>query len=520
MTIENLPACEHGISAQTLSAWRDGDLPADEAVRITAHVAQCPASQARLADYDDIIQAMRTQRVPRADERLWHAVHASINKSRVGTPPHTRNTPWRPPRSLVAVAAVLALLLGIALLLARGPGPHPPVVTSEQATATHPLTIVNGWSQTTLPAGFTLSGASLAIAPSNGDTAYACVTAQDANQRQKPKLNANQLWVTHDRGAHWSRMTDLPGSPVNQCYLQVDAVNPAIVVAWGRSIPLYSTPPAGAAPGLGPGRGGTFAAVTFDGGRTWEQPTGDASPGGTHNPATGDGTTFAFRCCYSVPAGGGRLMVSHDAMRSWSPVDAAIVAAGQAVHSFFYRPDTGELLAIAFDVNTLDLHLWHSSDGGAHWAELPSPATGFADSYVAQQPATGRPWHLCAETYNPVHTAGTDPGAPTGIVCSDDSGSHWSSVPLPDASDSNFTLLGITSGGDLLGEANGSGTVRLYRLPSGSDQWQAFDIAPGTDESTTFASNPGAGVFWALPVPPPYSPLDPTGRIYTKEYAP
>jgi photosystem II stability/assembly factor-like uncharacterized protein len=519
MTIENLSACEHGIPAHTLSAWRDGDLPAGEAQRIAAHIAECAASRARLADYDALLQVLRAQRVPPADERLWPAVRMRISQTRAGTPMHTGNTARRLLGALGALAAVLALLLGFALLLSRGSVSHPSAFTPARATATLRPTIVTGWSQTALPAGFTLSGSSLAIAPSDGTTAYACVTAQDASQNLKPGLSANQIWVTHDRGARWSRMTDSPGSPVNQCSLQVDALNPAIVVASGRSIPLYSTPPAGTPPALFGHGGGGFAAVTFNGGRTWQQPTGDAAPGGTHELATHGGTTYAVRCCYAVPASAERLMVSRDAMRSWRPVDAAIVAAGQGIDAFFYRSDTGGLLATAFDVNTLNRHLWRSTDGGTHWSELPSPATSFVDVYVIQQPASGHPWLLCAETFKPVHSAETDPGPPTGIVCSTDGGDHWASRPRPDVSGSGFTLLGITNSGDLLAQANGSGADTLYRLAAGGDQWQTFDTAPGSDVSTTYIPSPGAGLLWALPVQAFYSPLDPTGRIYTKDYA-
>jgi len=155
-------------------------------------------------------------------------------------------------------------------------------------------------------------------------------------------------------------------------------------------------------------------------------------------------------------------MVSRDAMRSWSAVDAAIVAAGQGVSDFFYRPDSGELLADAFDVNTLDRRLWHSADGGAHWV----------------------------------------------------------SCPLPPLSDSGFWLLGVTYAGALLSQPNGPRSSTLYRLPSGGDQWQVFDTAPGDNVSTTYIPSPSAGVLWAIPTPPYYyTPFDPTGRIYTKDYA-
>ena len=70
MAVETTLVCEHGIPALTLSAWRDGDLPDDQAREITAHVAACPASRARLAEYDRALAALRSLREPIADARL------------------------------------------------------------------------------------------------------------------------------------------------------------------------------------------------------------------------------------------------------------------------------------------------------------------------------------------------------------------------------------------------------------------------------------------------------------------
>jgi hypothetical protein len=521
MNIENLPVCEHGIPAHALSDWRDGDQSASEAEHIAAHLAECAASRTRLADYDALVQAVRAQHVPPADERLWEAVHTRIDQSRTGAPAPTGTMPRRLLSSLATLAAVLGLLLVFALLLTYRSVSHPPVFTPPQATATPTPTTAPGWSRATIPAGFTLSGPSLAIAPSDGNTAYACVVAQDANQSPRPGLSTNQIWVTHDRGAHWQRMTDPPGPPINQCFLQVDALDPAIVIAAGRSIPLYSTAPAGTLSVLMANGGGEFADITFDGGATWQEPTGDAAPNGGEESATSGGTTYGIRCCFTSPSSYPRLAVSHDGMRSWTPVDAAIVTVDQGVQAFSYRPDTGELLAQVYNVNTLVGSLWESSDGGAHWSELPIPAINYYDFYVTQQPVRGQPWRLCVETFKNVPGAGGYPGPPTGIVCSDDGGYHWASRPLPVASGTGFTLLGITNGGDLLAESGGSGVDRLYRLPTGSDQWQNFDTPPGAGVSTTFVPGPGAGVLWAVPVPPSlYSPFDPRGRIYTKDYTP
>jgi hypothetical protein len=319
-------------------------------------------------------------------------------------------------------------------------------------------------------------------------------------------------------------MTDPPGPPINQCFLYVDALDPEIVEAAGRSIPLYSTVPAGTPPTLMANGGGEFSAVSFDGGVTWQQPASFANSGINGGSATSGGTIYAVRCCSSDQSSGVHLMVSRDGMRTWTPVDTAIVAAGQGVYTFFYRPDTGGLLAQAYNVNTPDQFLWESSDGGAHWSELPSPAISSFDYYVAQQPNRGQSWHLCAETFNPIHNSDVNPadsGPPTGIVCSDDGGHHWASRPLPEPLPASFALLGISNGGALLAESGGSGANRLYRLPAGSDQWQIFDTPPGAGVTTTFVSSPGAGVLWAVPVPGSfYSPFDPRGRIYTKDYTP
>jgi hypothetical protein len=77
----------------------------------------------------------------------------------------------------------------------------------------------------------------------------------------------------------------------------------------------------------------------------------------------------------------------------------------------------------------------------------------------------------------------------------------------------------MSNRGDLVAESGGSGADRLYRLPAGSDIWQMFDTPPGSAVSTTFVPSPGAGALWSVPVPPSfYSPLDPRGRIYTKDY--
>src|SRR5258708_19693615 len=115
MSPERIPACALGLTAATLSAWRDQSLSAAEAEQIRAHVAPCPACQQRLADYEAIAHALRAQRVLAPDERLWRAVRAGMAQPRQRAPLNLPHVPlWQ---TLVATAAALLLVAGFAQML-------------------------------------------------------------------------------------------------------------------------------------------------------------------------------------------------------------------------------------------------------------------------------------------------------------------------------------------------------------------------------------------------------------------
>lgn len=520
MTEENTAICEHGLRAYELSAWHDDDLPAPEMRRIGKHVARCPAARARLGDYDTLIVALRAQRIPAADARLWRRV-----ATQTSTTPAPAAVIRRHPLAVTlgtvgTLAALLALVLGFVHLLSPGPFVSYP-----------PPTSLRGWTAATFPPGFTLDFPSLVVV--DGDTAYACVTPLDINERQKSTVQggATQFWVTHNRGVSWTRRADLPILNINQCQLTVDDLDPNIITVFGRAIPLHSGGLARFLPSDGNGSG---AAVSFDGGASWRPSDNSVYQHATVGDATIGYTTYGFVSSASYPH---VLMISRDQMHTWQPIDNAIVAAGQSVWWFALETTLGQgnLLAAAVDSSTASTnarqHLWASHDGGTHWGELLSPAASTYDYYVVQQRTADQPAYqpleICAELY-PITASGATQPQPTGISCSADNGNTWHSRPLPPpppcagAAPSPYgsgpRLQVIAANGDLYMDDGGCYDDKLYRLPAGSATWQVAANAPKLKLDLSYY--PTSGVVWTMPrLTDPYTQVNLTGYVYTKSLA-
>src|SRR6185312_5514391 len=97
------------------------------------------------------------------------------------------------------------------------------------------------WQPITNPTGFQprlVTTNILAVAPSDGDTAYAC-----AQPNLNPPATQPLAWATHNGGATWSALT-LPA--VNGwCWLVVDEANPSdVLLGITHNSPAGTPPPA------------------------------------------------------------------------------------------------------------------------------------------------------------------------------------------------------------------------------------------------------------------------------------
>jgi hypothetical protein len=114
MTPETL-VCAENVNPQQLSALRDGGLSTGEARRLREHISSCAACQARLADYDRMASALRSQHELDPGDRIIEGVRARLAGPRGAG--HSLRAIWsarggkRMWTALAALAPVAALIL-------------------------------------------------------------------------------------------------------------------------------------------------------------------------------------------------------------------------------------------------------------------------------------------------------------------------------------------------------------------------------------------------------------------------
>lgn len=493
--------CPAGYAPALIAAYHDQALDADKSAAIRQHVAECQICSTWLTEHAKVDAALRAQRVPSPDARLWTNVRYASGGA--AHRPRGAKTLRRTLSGAGALVAVLLIALGFAQALHPRASTTQRRVTLATSTATRPagtvVTLQAPPTATQPVAGaavhvhpvavpFALTDAdagSISVSPQDGNTAYLCY-----GHNQSPQTTV-AAWVTHDLGASWTPITPLPDTGkinIGQCAVWADALDPSILGAFDSAQDLDTLDEY------------AHMYVSRDRGAHWTLVPDTIA---LYGMATVGSRTYAIRTTgtgfgYST---GENLSVSTDGLATWQPIDQQFTAQREFVSQFWARADNGTLLAAVSPAITSRgpspaQTLWESTDGGRHWTRLSAPATPY---FVAQAPAAGQPWHVCG--YGP------DPSSSQGSVmlgCSTDGGSTWTalsaSILLTQCAGSacqEQALLysptaTLASDGSLLVLFNGSD---LYRLPAGSTQWQYLGSMPGN--AGLYAPTAHGGAFWS-----------------------
>ncbi|MGO8951389.1 MAG: hypothetical protein ACLQUY_27790 [Ktedonobacterales bacterium] len=404
-------------------------------------------------------------------------------------------------------------------------GPTPTLAPSQQLT----------WKQLAVPALFNRSSSavSLSLAPSDANTAYACLWTI-TNQSAAP-----EIWATHDDGASWRIVGQVPANPSGPCALAVDATQPNALVATVNQYIPHSTP-------LLPPNGQNFA--SRDGGTTW---TNIGTREEFAQLATYKGLTYALADIYSRDNPfSWHLAVSSD-LRHWHDIDQPIDQTStqgttDEVGQFWLNPTNGSILAAStnatptngstqsFSSGGVPQRLWKSTDGGQTWTEITYQGFG-AQTVAVQTPASGQPWHLCVTNWVIWIPLAAMKGNNL-LACTSDGGNTWIPRPslnvpwsdvepppprggLPPSKGSPVLMHGVAplgiltigADGSLIAAVNDTNAPLLnerwdiYRLPPNSSQWEPIGRAPDADG--TFEAYPSGVILFGA------------GQDYTTTYS-
>ena len=162
MTTRALPPCVLGLDGETLSAWRDGLLLADESRRIAGHTPGCASCQRELGDFETITSLLNGQRAPSLRAEVWDGVRRRImdgGQRRFFT---GNGRIW----GSAAAAIVVVTLVGLfAALLARGPLGGPPGSGTPGPTTTPCQTVSPFFTPQPSTTPFAVAGATPTVTP-------------------------------------------------------------------------------------------------------------------------------------------------------------------------------------------------------------------------------------------------------------------------------------------------------------------------------------------------------------------
>jgi hypothetical protein len=512
MSASETLTCAANVTDETLTAWHDGFLTGEASTALAAHVPACPACQSRLAILARVDALVGAERMPQGGDRLWRDIQHGLARA-----PATKFTgswsreAWR--SAAVALSALLIVVSFVGVFYASRHSPAaqhtPTAAVPASPTASPALTplpaVLLAWHPATTPVTLTreISPPQFAVAPSDGNTAYVCSTSP------VQPYGPPQLWVTHDRAAHWAEVDSFTAllprqATIASCQLAVDQNNAATLAV---TLDTDGNPTT-----ISP----TFIFISTNGGSAWRE-TRLSVPAELDTLASAGGAAYAVFIPWllrdPLPS---RFWRSTDGMRTWSPVTSRRELGDLGVaQQFWLQPDTGSLLI------QLGGSLYTSSDGGNTWSLLSAKSsnssssdTTTSNSLLVGQPQQGVPWHICAGTGDTPSS-----GSPTAFAwqCTVDGGSTWQAIPS-----GQTEPIAIASDGSLIGELHTPAVVSgvpqpaLFRLRSGSGQWQSLGVAP--EFRVLYALGPSSGVLWA--VPETGVVIDTQQRIFTADYVP
>lgn len=396
--------------------------------------------------------------------------------------PRGRDAAAHPPRRIVCWNTRAAGCLALTLLMMTACGRPAPatsratVTAKPTATTTPANTLTLSWRTATVPAGNVF-----AIAPGDGDIAYAC---------QVKSARRIAVSVTRDRAVHWTYAGDIAlAADANQCFITVDGFQPTTVVVtviWESK-------------GDSPIIAFTTSYVSFDSGATWRKLTAP-KPYWISQLTTLNGVIYGYMRVQDGEQEIPELAISRDQMRTWQPILLKISEFGGESNMYFWlNPASGALLARG------DSAFWASTDAGAHWTRLAVPGiTAQGEETIVQAPVAGQPWRLCAAGDDELNPRDLQPNT---LSCSFDGGKTWQQEPGLNFTTSSVkgtfatptTVYALASDGAALATASNGAypiTENEYRLMPGAKTWQPFADPPGGDGEIGYYPAPGGGVLW------------------------
>jgi hypothetical protein len=216
------------------------------------------------------------------------------------------------------------------------------------------------------------------------------------------------------------------------------------------------------------------------------------------------GNIYAFGTGQIPSAGGFQegLWVSRDHMQTWQPL---VLPAHAAVGAFWLSAATGALLVATNGEGSGDSVLLTSTDGGAHWTQLPAPSSPQI-AWVVQAPQGTKPWQICGAAAPPLDRS--QPQVNT-LTCSSDGGQTWATRPalnLVQNSPKGFQYVALADVFALASDSAVLATVfepamHVYRLPAGSTVWQDLGPQPGSNNPNPapayFPTLTGSVLWWS-----------------------